>query len=234
MICVSCQKKEVIPNPDFQYALSSELLRKHLSVFPVNESITFSNRSVDGVNYIWNFGNGITSKESNPVVQFQQAGNYSVQLTTVSKTGTRATTTQNIKIVDRMIKRVLINRLNYETIPGWNNTKKVDLKMEVVLKGTSQGSSLLYKSETLKNIPGTRTSLELPVELHTVLNVNDSEWPDLVINLIGNDGSGPRTIASTQYSGGGCVINFSPEHSSYLIIGSFLGNSITIELGYDQ
>ncbi len=46
-----------------------------------NQTITFTNTSVNANNYIWDFGDGNTSSEINPVHIYLAAGNYNVSLT---------------------------------------------------------------------------------------------------------------------------------------------------------
>ncbi|HQO49727.1 MAG TPA: PKD domain-containing protein, partial [Bacteroidales bacterium] len=43
--------------------------------------MTVTNKSLNANGYLWDFGNGITSTEENPVVQFDTPGIYSVKLT---------------------------------------------------------------------------------------------------------------------------------------------------------
>jgi len=46
----------------------------------VPAQVTFTNKSMNGITYLWNFGDGTTSTESNPVHTYTQAGNYTVTL----------------------------------------------------------------------------------------------------------------------------------------------------------
>ncbi len=46
-----------------------------------NQTITFSNNSQNAVSYIWNFGDGNSSSEENPVHIYSTGGNYTVSLT---------------------------------------------------------------------------------------------------------------------------------------------------------
>ncbi len=44
------------------------------------QSVTFANKSIEADSYVWNFGNGDTSTEQNPVYEYSAAGNYDVSL----------------------------------------------------------------------------------------------------------------------------------------------------------
>lgn len=52
-------------------------------------TISFTNTSVgEGLTYLWNFGDGATSTNANPVHTFVNAGTYSVSLTVTNENGT--------------------------------------------------------------------------------------------------------------------------------------------------
>ena len=65
----------------------------------VNTNVTFSDCSVDAVEYKWDFGDGGTSTEKSPTHSYSSAGTYSVKLTTTSKKGKNPNeTSKSIKV----------------------------------------------------------------------------------------------------------------------------------------
>jgi len=73
-----CQKYEVGNPPastvaDFTYSATNN------SNAPC--VVTFTNKSLNANGYLWDFGNGQTSTEANPVVSYDSAGLYTVKLT---------------------------------------------------------------------------------------------------------------------------------------------------------
>lgn len=64
-----------------------------------SETINFTNNSLNGSVYLWDFDNGMTSSLENPVIEFNNIGNYNVFLTAVSEFGCE----------DEMIKQVYIH-----------------------------------------------------------------------------------------------------------------------------
>ena len=60
-------------------------------------TITFTNASRDAQSYIWDFGDGETSREENPVHTYQKSGDYTVVLTATNVTKT-SKYSQNITI----------------------------------------------------------------------------------------------------------------------------------------
>jgi PKD repeat protein len=57
--------------------------------------VAFSNLSTNATNYLWNFGDGNTSTDTNPVDIYTNAGTYSVTLTAAGPGGTNALTLTN-------------------------------------------------------------------------------------------------------------------------------------------
>jgi PKD repeat protein len=55
------------------------------SVAETGEEIYFENESVNGMNFLWDFGDGTESAEKNPVKAFEKAGSYQVKLIAYSK-----------------------------------------------------------------------------------------------------------------------------------------------------
>ncbi|HNQ68123.1 MAG TPA: PKD domain-containing protein [Bacteroidales bacterium] len=64
------------------------------------ETITFTNTTVDGVTYLWDFGDGQTSDIENPTHKYEEEGDYTVKLSAFSKNGKKtneSTTVINVK-----------------------------------------------------------------------------------------------------------------------------------------
>ena len=58
---------------------------------PVNDTVEFKNNSIgtDIQSYVWNFGDGIISSETAPIHVYQTAGEYSVCLSVIPKSGNK-------------------------------------------------------------------------------------------------------------------------------------------------
>jgi len=74
----SCQKE---PATNFTASKTSVV---------TGEVINFTNTTVDGHTYEWNFGDGTTSTLENPTHSYEDAGSYNVQLTSFSKNGKKS------------------------------------------------------------------------------------------------------------------------------------------------
>lgn len=91
----SCKKNDPEPEPvnpvaSFQFTVSET---NYLEV-------TFTNYSTNATSYSWNFGDGGTSTEKDPVHEYAEAGNYTVVLTASNADGTSANYTSPITITD--------------------------------------------------------------------------------------------------------------------------------------
>ena len=90
----SCSKddEDVVEDPiaTFQYEIGQENWLE----------VTFMNFSQHAETYNWNFGDGQTSAEENPVHIYEEAGNYDVTLTATNSAGVSATFSQTISVTD--------------------------------------------------------------------------------------------------------------------------------------
>lgn len=62
--------------------------------------VTFTNYSQNASTYAWDFGDGNTSTEENPVHTYSQAGTYTVKLTASNTSGTQSTKAELVAVVD--------------------------------------------------------------------------------------------------------------------------------------
>ncbi len=64
----SCKEDPVMPDPDFSYVID-------------DKTVTFTNLSTDASSYSWDFDDGETSTDENPVHTYAAYGDYDVRLT---------------------------------------------------------------------------------------------------------------------------------------------------------
>jgi len=60
--------------------------------------VGFTNTSIDAVSYLWDFGDGATSVETNPVHAYATAGNYKITLTATNQNGCTASITNDFEV----------------------------------------------------------------------------------------------------------------------------------------
>jgi PKD repeat protein/uncharacterized protein YegL len=99
-----------------------------------NEPITFIDRSTDDVGIVaweWNFGDGTSASEQNPVHRYRADGSYSVTLTVTDTDGERASATKTVKVfTPRAIatRTIDTNLPNDETLPGERVKVKITIQ----------------------------------------------------------------------------------------------------------
>ncbi|MBI4646502.1 MAG: PKD domain-containing protein [Bacteroidia bacterium] len=110
----------------------------------IGESVIFTNKSEDAVSYLWEFGDGITATQENPIHIYNSAGNFTVTLTAYSK---------KEKKEDKATAIIVVSQPLTITSPtsssNWNSgtyyyiewTDNLDTPGSLVLE--------LYKSDTL-------------------------------------------------------------------------------------
>lgn len=124
---------------------NSDTITKTISVLEVNptanftfeiddKTVTFTNTSERAVSYEWDFGDGETSTEENPVYAYAEYGEYSITLTTTGvENSTPATVTKTLAL-EPGGAFILVDvenadfslpgtgkQTNWDNVPGWNS-----------------------------------------------------------------------------------------------------------------
>ena len=104
----NCSKKKadispVSPTADFSYEIKDGIA-------------TFTNESENAVKYLWDFGDGQTSIEKDPIHTYSKAGEYKVKLTAESIDGNKSTKVLDVIIIDKALDaRFALNTTSYDT-----------------------------------------------------------------------------------------------------------------------
>ena len=110
----------------------------------LNVSFTDTSTDVNGdiVSRTWDFGDGNTSTDTNPMHSYAAAGTYSVSLTTVDSEGLSNTKTEEIQVsevnIELAVKRANKSRTGY-------------MRVELTWQGAAQGTVDVYRNGELLN-----------------------------------------------------------------------------------
>ena len=98
-VCAGCQNNDDFPTTPGAWSSTNESTGCNLAVFRfdlsaiqaevaiegpsqvcVDDEVTFNNTTVGATNYLWNFGDGSTSTEAEPMHQYTTGGTYTIEL----------------------------------------------------------------------------------------------------------------------------------------------------------
>jgi gliding motility-associated-like protein len=91
--CINSATRQVTVNPLPVPSFTMDTLKC------INTTVSIVNNSQGASSYFWNFGNGATSTQVNPIYQFPTGGNYTVTLVATSPQGCVDSTSNTIQIV---------------------------------------------------------------------------------------------------------------------------------------
>ncbi len=138
----------------------------------INQFLIFTNTSVDGHSYAWDFGDGGTSTQKNPTYHYTTAGTYEVTLKVYSK---------KEKKVDEYSKTISINVSTKDRL--------VDVWNYDWLRSKSYQNDMLTSDETI--------SLEDLYDIHTIEFKENNTY---LTNLDGDNSSGIWSVVVEDVS----------------------------------
>jgi len=222
----SCEQ-DVMPKADFEtdFAIDYNYLQSNKNNIPrysTFEPIKFIDKSINGVKYSWDFGDGQVSMDKEPTIHYTKGGEYTVTLSLQSETGNTSVLTKQIKIYERVIEKISIsfsgwdhNLYNLEEL-GWTEDKVSDIVLEIGVLGLHDyliPSTILYTSDTIKDV-----SIESPVISifpqndividYYLLFVQDEPRPAYVVLLSAIDENGKHLFYSSEdFPGLSCYLD---------------------------
>lgn len=259
----SCKKDEtpaILPKAGFTVdgfnALSSS--PDTLKMGPYDLA-TLSNTSENADSYLWDFGNGTTSKEKTTILQYPSAGIYTLTLTVTTKQGQTAVAKKVVKVVQPVLTQLVISKLNLnstvdrpKSLPPF---ARANVWVELVkgepnqyyttLPNGANTAPVIYKSSIATNVDSTDVPLKFAIPQRIVMDI-----PTLVrdygykgvgygINLYAQDATGTYLLFSTFWSGGSMLYRGPDTYANpyasgtFEILSGFLGFSLRFEGKYE-
>ena len=147
------------------------------------------NNSTNANSYLWNFGNDSTSNKETPVLSYPKSGSYVLTLTVQNATVQKSTVTKKVKVLDRVVKQVIITGLaqliNYPlslTSQSFKNSNVwVELKLTTnnivypyptgsTVVNTSFNAPIIYQSTVVSNFDSTKVPYTINVTSKIILD----------------------------------------------------------------
>jgi PKD repeat protein len=169
-------------------------------------TVTFENESKDAVSYSWNFGDGNTSTEENPIHTYAAEGIYEVVLTATGSTGGTKEAVKNVSIsldptelppaptepaenVISVYSDAYTDITGVDLNPNWGQatvTTEIEIDGEKIIKMAGLNYQGIDFAGNPQNVSG-KTKLHVDVYCSVETNVN--------LSVIGN-GENPVTITT--------------------------------------
>ncbi|MDX1629125.1 MAG: PKD domain-containing protein [Fulvivirga sp.] len=171
---------------------------------PVGIDIQFTNKSLNGSRYTWQFGDGNTSPEENPTHAYELPGKYTVTLSVDDGKGNIVKKQRSVTVYNKMLTAVYLNKINEKKPSGepWdedNSLPDVYLQFVEISKADQGLGAKIGDNISNESLPwGGRTG-QLKI---------DRDWELIVLDLDVIDG---ETYAELMF---GFVFNLR-EESTY-------------------
>jgi spore germination protein YaaH/PKD repeat protein len=155
-----------------------------LSIFSSNSPVTmpnstiyFSNASSNASNFIWEFGDGTSSTDSNPWHTYAGAGTYNVKLISINYICDNDTTIQNVEVIDN----VSIFEKGLERFRAYPNP----FSDEIFIDGLIEPASAFR----LFDAGGKEISIEYSEVTESIMNLNDLSAGVYVLEISDSKGT---------------------------------------------
>jgi PKD repeat protein len=97
-VIISCNEEDpLLPLPEINFSTDPEIIE-------VGKDVVFVNMSTNASSYKWDFGDGRTSTEINPTIQYDEAGPYTVTLIAYTDDEQSDSLSMDIDVYERVLK----------------------------------------------------------------------------------------------------------------------------------
>jgi len=129
MILTGCQKEP------------SACLNVSTTTVSVGQYVSFSDCSIDAHSYLWEFGDGSTSTDQNPIHKYSSKGTYVAKLTASSKNGNKSDEISTaITVTNEISTNELVDLWNYDKViySSYKDNNLIDQQTTVPTSATLQ------------------------------------------------------------------------------------------------
>lgn len=253
LFIMGCEKDQIefLPESDFYVNGKSD---NNLKVASLDSFVVVHSVDQHFAGYHWDFGDGQTSNKKTIRHAYGASGIYQISLTITDSKGKTSTTTKTLIVLDRVLKRIELTYVYWDTIPNnipyynyrWPTSSTADVFLqiqqntgcEMKLLGIWPECPVLFTSSMGKNVYcNTTTSIEIPVKTRFVISkelFSPFKYGNYIINLLAKDGSGEIYNLATNLGGGSYLDIMSEDISqNYSIIQGGLTSSYLLHCSFE-
>jgi PKD repeat protein len=221
VIFVSCKKEaSPIAKADFNFRADTGSTVK-LATY---DTCTLFNNSINADSVSWSLGDGRHSSDAQLVLSYPKSGTYNVMLTAYNKDGSKSSITKNVTVLDRVLKKIIIDYIYWDTIPNsipffnakWPTSPTADVFVRIqkyngdtttLPIGIYPNVPVVYTSNIIKNVSyHTGTPIEIPVAGKVIIDkpsVTYSYTPNAYLtSLMAKDAKGNLYCIISNFGGG--------------------------------
>ena len=183
----------LIENPTANFSYETDML-----------TVSFTSTTTAAVSFAWDFGDGESSTEVNPVHTYGDYGDYTVTLTVTGQEGSvPATVTKTVKVVEAVFEAVVVGnadfslpgtgkKTNWTDVPGWKSDSQAS-DSGVEANGWWDSAPDNYRGYKKSSDPAT----------YNLTNHVITAGEEFKLNLIGFDiWNGPHLYVTLYYDTG--------------------------------
>ncbi len=248
----SCKKeKPLAPNPIANFTLDGDSSQS--LTIGTYDTYSLINSSSNAESFVWDFGNGMTSRNQETAIYYPKSGTYLLTLTATNKDEKTSVLSKKIKVVDRVLKQVTISSLDWKSALGASTNyptgNKINVWIEILQGAPNQtypflsigtfDAPLIYKSPVVFNVDTAAVPIVFNISSNIIINI-----PTLTlgygykgvgygINLYAQDATNVYLLSSTYWSGGGVNYYGSISKNNFIIRSGFSGSGIALICDYE-
>ncbi len=170
--CSSDDTPPVIPTVSFE---------RDRDIVEPGDEVTFTSTNTDADTFLWEFGDGNTSTDENPVHTYSETGSFTITLTVTSTTGDTASSTATIVVGKRYLLGFLVT--NFSAVDATGKPWDDDSSGPELFFGLTQSSN---QNVDLYNLGDNLTADDLPaggtVPTDAQVELTDEEWSFIYID----------------------------------------------------
>lgn len=213
----------------------------------VYSQFSIINNSINATSYLWDFGNGATSRQKNAVLFYPESGTYTLTLTAMNS-GMKSVSTRKVNVYDFVVKSVSIKKLNlnvwrdggngfpedslplFDKVTIWVEIKKAepDNNYEML---HDVNAPVIYKSPIVSQIEADSPApISFYVSEKIILDIPElthhfgyDKPVGYAFNLYAQDNTGTYLVSSNLWSGSGTTLRGSIETNNFVFTSYGLG-----------